>query len=423
MPRTMMRSELYNLVWAKPVTKVSQELGISDVGLSKLCARCGIPVPPRGHWAKLAGGNKSPQKRLPSPSKDFSITLPPRSKPEPVPEDDAQKEQIAAIAMQADALADVIKQVQAQPVKPHSAIKSTQAYRTKIPVLQRRYDRLLARHRLPRTVELPFLHKGVRQLSSPRAIGMLISDENSEWALEMHQLLISILETKGCRFRLEKRPGSAGCDLACELAGEKVFLRFSENSGRYRFTAKELEDAKNNEQAPIEWEWRGGGKFTWSVDGTEYALKHQWLLKKAELEVAIPVICATCLYMLEAQPTIRQARLDDEERRRREAAEAERQRRAAQARIEQVQLGFEFAGEYEKTERLKAFLDYLDTQSMSYRDPYPERIKVWVSTVREEIKRNPPYLKEFGKAFHMRSWDPGPPDWWPPEIVWTEAKA
>ena len=64
MRRTIKRSELYERVWKRPVTKFAQDIGIPDVGLSKLCARYGIPVPPRGHWVKIAGGHKSPITRL-----------------------------------------------------------------------------------------------------------------------------------------------------------------------------------------------------------------------------------------------------------------------------------------------------------------------------------------------------------------------
>lgn len=423
MRRTMLRSELYNMVWARPVTKVAQELGISDVGLSKVCARYGIPVPPRGHWAKLAGGDKSPQKRLPSPAKDFDIPLPPRSQPEPVPDDYAHRAQVAAIAVQAETLAETICRIKMLPEKPHPAITSTRAYMAKIPLLQRRYDRLLARRRLPRDVELPYLHKGVRQFSSSRAIGMLVSDESAQWALEMHQLLIWTLESRGCRLRLEKRPGNTGCDLACEFEGERVYLRFSESSGRYRFSAEEQDAARQAGQTSIEWEWRGGRKVTWSVEGTEFSLKQKLIVKKAELEGTIPEICATCLHFLELQPSVRQARLEEEARRKREAEENERRRRAAQARKEQVQLGFEMAEEFEKTQQLKRFLDYLDTKLLTYQESYPERIRIWVKTVREEVNRNPPYLKGFDQAFYVNNWNPGPPQWWPSGIEWPEEKA
>ncbi len=34
---SLSRQELYDLVWSKPMTHVSKELGVSDVMLGKLC--------------------------------------------------------------------------------------------------------------------------------------------------------------------------------------------------------------------------------------------------------------------------------------------------------------------------------------------------------------------------------------------------
>src|SRR5487761_2542832 len=51
--RTISRAELYDLVWERPISLVAPGLGISGPGLKKLCERNGIPVPERGHWAKL----------------------------------------------------------------------------------------------------------------------------------------------------------------------------------------------------------------------------------------------------------------------------------------------------------------------------------------------------------------------------------
>jgi hypothetical protein len=50
------RKQLYDLVWSQPMTKVAVQFGLSDRGLAKLCERHGIPVPPRGYWAKHAAG-------------------------------------------------------------------------------------------------------------------------------------------------------------------------------------------------------------------------------------------------------------------------------------------------------------------------------------------------------------------------------
>lgn len=40
------------------MVEVAKEYGLSDRGLAKLCERNGIPVPPRGYWAKKHAGQK-----------------------------------------------------------------------------------------------------------------------------------------------------------------------------------------------------------------------------------------------------------------------------------------------------------------------------------------------------------------------------
>jgi len=48
--------DLYEAVWIKPVRTLAKEWGLSDVGLAKVCRRYDIPLPPLGHWAKVAVG-------------------------------------------------------------------------------------------------------------------------------------------------------------------------------------------------------------------------------------------------------------------------------------------------------------------------------------------------------------------------------
>jgi hypothetical protein len=55
---------------------VAKEYGLSNVGLGKACRRHGIPVPPRGYWARKAAGQALVRPRLPA-AKDGreSLTL------------------------------------------------------------------------------------------------------------------------------------------------------------------------------------------------------------------------------------------------------------------------------------------------------------------------------------------------------------
>lgn len=54
--RILTREELHELVWSTPILKLSQEYGLSDRGLAKICARHLVPTPPRGYWARLEAG-------------------------------------------------------------------------------------------------------------------------------------------------------------------------------------------------------------------------------------------------------------------------------------------------------------------------------------------------------------------------------
>lgn len=62
------REELYELVWQQPLQRLAERFDITDVGLAKTCRRSGIPVPPRGSWARKAAGQDVERPPLP-PSK------------------------------------------------------------------------------------------------------------------------------------------------------------------------------------------------------------------------------------------------------------------------------------------------------------------------------------------------------------------
>lgn len=44
--------EMQRLVWEKPTSQLSKDLGVSDVAIGKFCKKHNINKPPRGYWAK-----------------------------------------------------------------------------------------------------------------------------------------------------------------------------------------------------------------------------------------------------------------------------------------------------------------------------------------------------------------------------------
>lgn len=58
------RQKLFDEVWTTPVTTLAKSYGLSDVGLRKICIALDVPLPPRGHWQKLAAGKSIPKPAL-----------------------------------------------------------------------------------------------------------------------------------------------------------------------------------------------------------------------------------------------------------------------------------------------------------------------------------------------------------------------
>lgn len=87
---TLSRQDLNDLVWSKPMTEVAASLGVSDVALAKRCAAVGIPVPPRGYWARVQAGQTPRKPPLPVHKRSGSHTSEsvvhvPKRDPDPPP--------------------------------------------------------------------------------------------------------------------------------------------------------------------------------------------------------------------------------------------------------------------------------------------------------------------------------------------------
>lgn len=59
------REQLYTEIWSVPMIHLSKRYGLSGPGLRQVCVKLGIPIPARGHWARLAAGHNVPRPSLP----------------------------------------------------------------------------------------------------------------------------------------------------------------------------------------------------------------------------------------------------------------------------------------------------------------------------------------------------------------------
>jgi hypothetical protein len=107
------RRQLYDLVWAGPITALAKTLQVSDVWLAKTCRLSNIPLPPRGYWAKLYAGQVVSKTPLPlrAPGESDQVTVgggryphyrDVESKPTTAPEPPAYEETEAQVAARID---------------------------------------------------------------------------------------------------------------------------------------------------------------------------------------------------------------------------------------------------------------------------------------------------------------------------------
>jgi hypothetical protein len=72
---TVIRADLYKLVWKEPVVKLSSRFGVCGVAVVKAYRKYKIPLPGRGYWAQIAAGESIPKTPLPQISDKYMQTI------------------------------------------------------------------------------------------------------------------------------------------------------------------------------------------------------------------------------------------------------------------------------------------------------------------------------------------------------------
>ena len=70
------REKLYDEVWKEPALAVAKRYGVSGVALGKTCRKLGVPLPPRGYWARVRAGRRLPPRPLLPPYERGAETEP-----------------------------------------------------------------------------------------------------------------------------------------------------------------------------------------------------------------------------------------------------------------------------------------------------------------------------------------------------------
>lgn len=420
----MKRSELYEKVWATPMIRLAAELGISDVGLAKACRRHAVPVPPRGHWAKLQAGKRSPRPPLPAPELDVQVDFARTDPEERARLKAAAEKQRAIVAAHAEQVAAKVSVTVVQDLSDaHPLVKATQKYCERLPKLIEQYKRRGIHgwsSTKPEDVP-PHEERGRYSLLQAGLLDLTAALDDMDWILRFHATVFKAFTDAGMTiaYRAARAQSQSGTERgpAVEAAfqGETFTIRFFQGYRRVELSAKEVAALRKDRGWATAYNYFPADRFTFTLSGTEYGCDRSWQGTKESL----PRKCAEIV-----RGAIELAPLQAERRRQREAAAIEYQRRAelmaeqqrrVQARAEQVKQASLILEASARRQELIAFLDQLEADGANLPSPYSERLPAWIEVVRKELASRDPVRDMLEQCLSVPSWSKWPPAWWPVE--------
>lgn len=356
MPTKMTRRELYERVWSDPVTKIAQDLGISDVALHKICKKYEIPKPARGHWAKLAAGKPTEKRPLPEDGASIEISIS-RSLARKLP----------AAVQEASRKAAVLAKAGAAGCATDDSISAVH------PIIGRLSGKL-AKAKSDKT--------GFIELQSKKLFSVRVSADVIPRVKDILAALVTQAEALGYQFM----EGSSSLEL--EIDSERVSLSVVEQTSRVAHTPTEKELARYakwekerdrairagryvsiwDEPKIPEWDTAPNGMLVARLDeglhrdGVRRGFSDG---KRQRLENLIPAILASAAACAAAEKAGREQRAKWQ----REWEESERKRLEAGRRQRLKEKRFEFLHSVQETwddaDRLERFVD-------GYVSAYPE---------------------------------------------------
>jgi hypothetical protein len=422
----MKRSLLYEKVWSTPMSRLSAELGISDVGLAKACRRHAVPAPPRGYWAKLQAGHQVEKTPLPHPEKDTEVSFTVVAPEARAQQEIAERKQSEWLRERRPAASTAGPLTFAQSLEDaHPLVKATKRYCDKIPKLEQKW----ARRSLPTwsassdDERPPYAQHGRYRFLHKDCLNITASLGSMDWVLRFHATIFKGLVQAGVKMSRreaqERRRGNEEkpAAIVAALNGESFELEFSEGYKRVTLSEEEMaRRRKANMYVPTS-ETVPSGNFTFKMVGTEYQARKQWQGTSEKLEAKADEMVRTLLELATLQPHFREEREKAAAAAQLEAARREADRRRSEARAEQLKQAFAMAEASERLERLGAFLLQLDKKVTELKEPYQERLEVWLRVVREELRLKNQVDAMLARSLTVPSWQSWPPDWWPADCT------
>lgn len=409
------RSELYALVWQTPLRHLGPNLGLSDVGLSKLCRRYNIPVPPVGYWTRLAVSKICVQTPLPPSDVDHEVHLPEKDTTAARSSDATRIQQVQqAFSRAKDAV--VLQPIVVRPSLDHChplVAKTARFFQA----IERDEAKLAVEAEEARRLRKPFFGAMSRQrmtsgryTSGSGCLRITATLTHIDWILRFHEALIRGLIAGGCQVVAGR--GDASNTVEIRRAGGAIRLNFSEQ-------VEKIAQPKRQDFLFHRDEYRALDGFKLKLERDWHVIARQWTGTREQLEQQLPEITRALIAFPEAEAL--RSKLVAEEA----AIRRKQEREAAQAHNIAV------AAEQARAQRREARANQLPRavavgqslatyhsamgvlsrlEGIAGDQPEDDALRTWIALVRSSLK-DP--VHELADALRAEAAQPARPLWWP----------
>lgn len=407
--RRLSRSQLYALVWSKPMTHLAKEFDMSDVGLAKVCQKHDIPLPGLGHWAKVTAGKKVKTIPLPHPEDDSQIDVGERSRTLRAlyakKREWATQEKLLLVTLPPISVPDVLD-------NPHRLTKATKKY---FEELEAKIARASARKRYPEIYTSPLGQHGRYTCPASKGFDLTVSLEQLDRALLFLDTLVKALETQG--FKVSNNVEGPKSHLKyVEAARDDEGVRFSLSEGyrRRMLSPEELRVVREKWSWASEYEMVPSGKFTFTVNGRESWTERKWVDDSKKLEARLPAILVEFSDLIPRQKQLRIDTAREKEERWKRERQAERARWTRAAQMRQLEEALSEAEQLDKLQKLEIYLRQLEEKYSEVNGGRPEGNSAdWFYLIRKMVENEDPRLSRIDKLVRLNEQEPSNIDWIP----------
>jgi hypothetical protein len=375
---TIKRSELHRMVWEEALSKLAPTLGLSDVGLRKICQRHNIPLPPQGYWARAP--ERRPKARTPLPKPDHDPELEFDLPPQATPEGQSELDEKYGPMIAAEALPERRIVVVANPEAQHAMTKAVA-------------KRLAAAR--------PDLYGGL-VCAVPTAFRVRVPQASIGRALSIIDALAKAFDARG--IKIENGPDNGTASV--RVAGQLLSLNLEETSSRQVHRTTEAEKAQMRRSgyssAPL-YDFRPSGNMTLKIDSLWHAgVQGTWrdsgsrrLEERLNEVIAGLYRAAHALEIKKRKDAERQRKVDAENARR----AALREERDNEAKFfKQLEAS---ATDWHRAEILRGFAAAVEAKARQADGALPDDKAAWIARARRLADRvdpltpNPPSALDY----------------------------